>query len=67
MGNAQLEAPSIMHRVEASMEHSQAPDVAGFQPALQGGRGAPTGVPLRGPSLDREQVWDAEREGKPQA
>jgi hypothetical protein len=49
------------------MEHSQAPDVAGFQPALQGGRGAPTGVPLRGPSLDREQVWDAEREGKPQA
>lgn len=50
LGNAQLEAPSIMYHVEASAGLSQAPDVTVFQSALAGDRrpalSAPSGAQL---------------------
>lgn len=53
-----------MHHAEALAALSQAPDMAVFQ-ACSGGRQDGHGVdPSGGLSLDTEQVWDAEREGK---
>lgn len=64
MGNAQLEAPSIMYHGEASAALSQAPDMGVFQPC-SGGRQAWHRDPSGSLPLDTERVWDAEREGTP--
>lgn len=64
MGNAQLEAPSIMYHVEASAALRQAPDMGVFQPCSDGGQEGHQD-PSGGLSLETEQVWDADRERTP--